>query len=144
MEKEKLTRGENRIIGGVCSTLAEKYNFNPWLLRIGLVLISIYFYYTMFIYLIAWLTIPNKVKVDNREQSKIYILSIVIGAVLGALLSGGLTYIVAILTNEPGKGGIAPLLVAIFGIPIGMIIGFSIVKAKEEKMAFKEQNSREI
>ena len=137
MEKEKLTRGENRIIAGVISAFAKKYNFEPWILWIGLIVISIYSYYAIVIYLVVWLIIPNEIIVQNSKQIRNQILGIVIGAILGALLCGGFTFFFALITNDPGNGGIAPILVALMSIPLGAVIGFSIVRAIAEKRSFK-------
>jgi phage shock protein PspC (stress-responsive transcriptional regulator) len=98
VKEEKIIRGENRIFGGVCSTLAKKYKTEPWILRIGLIIISIFFYYIIFVYLLA------------------------------------------LMNNDPANGGIAPVLLAFIGIPVGMVIGFSIARAIAEKKSLKEQN----
>lgn len=140
MEEEKLKRGKSRIIGGVCSTLAKKYNTEPWILRIGLIIISVFFYYLIFVYLIAWLTIPNKVKVGNKKQSRIQLLGLIIGGILGAFLLGGFTYLISIMNNDPANGGIAPVLLAFIGIPVGMVVGFSIARAIAEKKSLNEKN----
>ena len=141
MEKEQLKRGKNRIIGGVCSTLAEQYNIELWILRVGLIIISIYFYSTVFAYLIAWISIPNEVKVESKKQNRVQIIGLVIGGILGALSFGGFTFFAALIMHDPGNGGIAPILLAFMGIPVGMVIGFSITRMTVEKKAL--QNNQE-
>lgn len=143
MEKDKLERGENRIVGGVCFTLAEKYNIQPWILRVGLIIISIYYYYAIFVYLLVWVSIPNKVKVEGKKQNRIQIIGLIIGGVLGALLAGGFTFFAALMMNDPANGGIAPVLLALIGIPVGMVIGFSITRMIVERRALKEQTNQE-
>lgn len=40
-EKKKLTRSSNKIIAGVCGGLAEYFDIDPTLMRIGYVLLSV-------------------------------------------------------------------------------------------------------
>jgi uncharacterized protein YneF (UPF0154 family) len=44
------------------------------------------------------------------------------------------------MNNDPANGGIAPILLAIIGIPVGMVIGFSIARAIAEKKSLNEKN----
>lgn len=143
MEKVQLKRGKNRIVGGVCSALAEKYKIEPWLLRVGLIILSFYFYYTILAYLIAWISIPNEVKVESKERNRIQTSGLMIGGVLGALSFGGFTFFAALIMHEPGNGGIAPVLLAFMGIPVGMVIGFSMARINVENKALKKQNNQE-
>lgn len=60
MEKKRLTRSNNRMIGGVCAGIADYFNWDITLVRIVYVL-AIFF--TAFsggiVYLILWLIMPE-------------------------------------------------------------------------------------
>lgn len=59
MEK-KLLRSRNQMIGGVCAGLANYFNFDPTLVRVAYVLLSILsagFPGTL-VYIILWLVMP--------------------------------------------------------------------------------------
>ena len=60
---------------------------------------------------------------------------------MGALSFGGFTFFAALIVHEPGNGGIASILLAFMGIPVGMVIGFSITRMIVEKKAL--QNNQE-
>ena len=42
METKKLTRSKNKMLGGVCAGIAEYFNLDPTLVRIGYVLLSVF------------------------------------------------------------------------------------------------------
>ena len=59
MEEKKLRRSGNKMIAGVCSGIAEYFGWDPTLVRIGYVLLTIFTAFAgIFIYLILWLIMP--------------------------------------------------------------------------------------
>jgi len=69
MSKKIMTRGSDRIIGGVCSSLSDKYNFHKWLLRLIFVVTTAVFTFPVLLYLILWIIIPDT-KVNNNTTRK--------------------------------------------------------------------------
>ncbi len=133
LEKEKTVRGKNRIVGGVCSSLSEKYNINPWILRIIFVITSILLTFPALIYIIIWLIIPNKETIQSDEKKNKY-LSQIIGFVIGGVLGWFLGYGLGLLTvGDDNSGFIVVVIFAFIGIPFGAIAGFSIARMIFEK-----------
>ena len=60
-EPKKLTRSNNGMIAGVCAGIADYFDLDPTLVRVGYILLSLF---TMFSGVIAcfilWLVIPKK------------------------------------------------------------------------------------
>lgn len=50
----------NRIIAGVCAGIGEKLKISPWIVRIVVIILSLFTIVTTLIYLIFWLVIPYK------------------------------------------------------------------------------------
>lgn len=50
----------NRIIAGVCAGIGEKLKISPWIVRIVVIILSLFTIVTILIYLILWLVIPYK------------------------------------------------------------------------------------
>lgn len=74
---KKLTRSNNKILGGVLAGFAEYFNIDPTLVRLGYVLFSLFTILPGIIfYLIAWAVIPknsivSEVKTSsNTEEAK--------------------------------------------------------------------------
>lgn len=58
---KKLYRSRsNRVIGGVCAGLAAYLNFDPTVLRLITVLLTFVAGMSLWVYLIAWLIIPEE------------------------------------------------------------------------------------
>lgn len=65
----KLYRSEdNRMLGGVCSGLAEFFNIDPTLIRLFFVLITFFGGGGIFFYLVLWLIIPSKSSVSELSR----------------------------------------------------------------------------
>ena len=61
---KKLYRVENdRILGGVCGGVAEYFNLDPSLVRVGLALFCLLGGAGIVLYIIMWLIVPTKSKV---------------------------------------------------------------------------------
>ena len=58
---KNLKRSQNRMIGGVCAGIAEYFDLDVSLVRIGYVLLSIISaaFPGMLVYIIAWIIIPE-------------------------------------------------------------------------------------
>jgi len=60
MEPKRLLRStSNRVIGGVCAGIAEYYNIDPTLVRVGFVLLALLGGPGILLYLILLLVIPE-------------------------------------------------------------------------------------
>jgi phage shock protein C len=60
MEPKRLLRStSNRVIGGVCAGIAEYYNIDPTLVRVGFVLLALMGGPGILLYLILLLVIPE-------------------------------------------------------------------------------------
>jgi phage shock protein C len=59
---KQLRRSHNKMIAGVCAGIAEYLDFDPSLVRIGYVLISIFSaaFPGILVYIILWIVIPEK------------------------------------------------------------------------------------
>lgn len=66
MEKKRLTRSNNRMVGGVCAGIADYFGWDITLVRIIYVLAT---FFTAFsgglVYLILWLVIPEAGRESN-------------------------------------------------------------------------------
>ena len=66
MEKKRLTRSNNRMIGGVCAGIADYFGWDITLVRIIYVLVT---FFTAFsgglVYLILWLVMPEVGRESN-------------------------------------------------------------------------------
>ena len=66
MADKKLTRNtEDKILGGVCSGLAEYYGHDTTLVRLGFALFTLLWGIGLLVYLIMWLVDPKK---ENEES----------------------------------------------------------------------------
>ncbi len=61
---------EDRILGGVCGGIAEKYDLDPSLVRLATVLLFFGAGVPIILYLAAWIVIPPKSEVadENKEE----------------------------------------------------------------------------
>ena len=58
MQKRLYRSREEKIIGGVCGGLAEYLNVDPTLIRLGLVLITLFGGAGIIAYLVLWVIVP--------------------------------------------------------------------------------------
>lgn len=60
-EKKRLTRSNNGMIGGVCGGIADYFDWDPTLVRVGYILLSILTAFSGVIaYLILWIVMPKE------------------------------------------------------------------------------------
>jgi phage shock protein PspC (stress-responsive transcriptional regulator) len=58
---QKLYRSNDRILGGVCAGLAEYFDFDITLVRLGYALLTFCTAFSgIIVYIIAWIVIPSK------------------------------------------------------------------------------------
>ncbi len=59
---QRLYRSEDRLIGGVCSGIAEYFKMDPTMVRLGYVLLSVLSaaFPGLLVYVIMWLVVPPK------------------------------------------------------------------------------------
>ncbi len=62
MEKQKrLTRSNDKMIAGVCAGIADYFGWDPTLVRVGYVLLSIFTVFAgVLAYLVLWLVMPKE------------------------------------------------------------------------------------
>lgn len=59
-EKKRLTRSNNKMIGGVCASLAEYLDIDPTIVRIVWVLMVLFAGFGILLYIILWLIMPKQ------------------------------------------------------------------------------------
>ena len=59
-EKKRLTRSNNKMIGGVCAVLAEYLDIDPTIVRIVWVLMVLFAGFGILLYIILWLIMPKQ------------------------------------------------------------------------------------
>jgi len=62
-------RGKDRILGGVCSGLAEGLRIDPLWVRIGFVLLAFLQGIGLLIYIVLWVVMPEQVEGQDRMRS---------------------------------------------------------------------------
>ena len=62
-------RGKDRILGGVCSGLAEGLHIDALWVRLGFVLLAFLQGVGLFIYIVLWLVMPEQVEGQDRMRS---------------------------------------------------------------------------
>lgn len=61
MEKKRLIRSTDRVLGGVCGGIAEYFDWDPTLVRVGYLFLTLFTVFSgVLIYPILWLVIPEK------------------------------------------------------------------------------------
>ena len=71
MENRKLSRNSmNKVIGGVCSGLAEFFGLDVALVRIAFVIAFLFASFGFWLYIILWIVLPDGQRtVDNGQQT---------------------------------------------------------------------------
>ena len=59
-EKKRLTRSDDKMIGGVCAGLAEYLDIDPTIVRIVWVLMVLFAGFGILLYVILWLMMPKQ------------------------------------------------------------------------------------
>lgn len=59
-EKKRLTRSDDKMIGGVCAGLAEYLDIDPTIVRIVWVLMVLFVGFGILLYVILWLIMPKQ------------------------------------------------------------------------------------
>ncbi len=59
-EKKRLTRSDDKMIGGVCAGLAEYLDIDPTIVRIVWVLMVLFAGFSILLYVILWLIMPKQ------------------------------------------------------------------------------------
>lgn len=59
---KKLTRSENRILGGVCAGIAEYFDLDPTIVRVAYTVLSVFSaaFPGILLYIILWIIIPDR------------------------------------------------------------------------------------
>ena len=61
MEKRRLTRSNNGMIAGICAGIADYFDWDPTLVRIGYILLSLFTVFAGFLmYIVCWIVIPKE------------------------------------------------------------------------------------
>src|SRR5229473_2947559 len=62
-------RGKDRILGGVCSGLAEGLRIDPLWVRLGFVLLALLQGVGLLVYIVLWLVMPEQIEGQDRTRS---------------------------------------------------------------------------
>ncbi|EGQ43385.1 MAG: putative stress-responsive transcriptional regulator [Candidatus Nanosalina sp. J07AB43] len=66
---DRLYRSEDdKVLGGVCGGIAEKYELDPSLVRLATLVIVLTAGIGLPLYLAAWLIVPPESELENQEQ----------------------------------------------------------------------------
>jgi len=66
---QSFRRGKDRILGGVCSGLAEGLRIDPLWVRLGFLLLAFLQGVGLLIYIVLWLVMPEEVEGQDRTRS---------------------------------------------------------------------------
>ena len=67
---DRLYRSEDdKVLGGVCGGIAEKYDLDPSLVRLATLVIVLTAGIGLPLYLAAWLIVPPESELENQEQA---------------------------------------------------------------------------
>lgn len=61
MAEKKLTRSNNKMIGGVCAGIADYLGLDPTIVRIVTVLLVFFAGLSVIVYLILWIVMPKAI-----------------------------------------------------------------------------------
>jgi phage shock protein PspC (stress-responsive transcriptional regulator) len=53
-------KGKNRMIGGVCSGIAEYFEIDPTIVRLSFMFFFLFGSFSLWVYLISWIIIPEE------------------------------------------------------------------------------------
>jgi|GEM_PF-3543188 Putative stress-responsive transcriptional regulator len=68
---DRLYRSEDdKVLGGVCGGIAEKYELDPSLVRLATLVIVLTAGIGLPLYLAAWLIVPPESELENQERQK--------------------------------------------------------------------------
>jgi len=64
---KKLTRSSNKMLAGICSGIAEYFNLDPTIVRVGYAFLSIFSagFPGLLLYLVMWLVMPAAKTEEN-------------------------------------------------------------------------------
>ena len=115
-------RGDDRVIGGVASGLADYFNVDPLLIRIGFVGLMVFNGLGLGLYLLGWLFIPTDT--DGRSVVQRILGSGVGGrlAAIGLILLGAVFLYNLFPQYEPRQGYVEIAVIALVIIGIGAVI----------------------
>jgi len=113
---------ENRIIGGVCGGISERFQINSALVRVVFLVLSIIFQFPFLIYAFMWLVLPSTSNKYNFK-SGFNIMLLIVGSVVGSILGFFLGVGYAMEKGYKGGDSIMQLIFGVIGIPIGAIFG---------------------
>ena len=61
MVQKRLTRSNDRILGGVCGGIAEYFDLDPTLVRVGYAMLTFFTVFSgILLYPVLWLIVPEK------------------------------------------------------------------------------------
>ena len=61
MAEKKLTRSNNKMIGGVCAGIADYLGLDPTIVRIAWILTVFFAGFGILLYLILWIVMPKEI-----------------------------------------------------------------------------------
>ncbi|GHT28752.1 PspC family transcriptional regulator [Bacteroidia bacterium] len=65
-QRKRLTRSSDKMIAGVCGGIADYFDLDPTLVRVGYILLTVFTLFSGFIaYLVLWIVMPVEGRVDR-------------------------------------------------------------------------------
>ena len=65
---ERFYRSNNRILGGVCAGLAERFHIDPLWVRVAFVILVFMQGVGLFVYVVLWLVMPERIEGGGRRS----------------------------------------------------------------------------
>lgn len=116
-------RSDDRVIGGVASGLGDYFNVDPLLIRIGFVGLMVFGGMGIFLYVAAWLLVPDDGTGESIAQRVLGRAGLGGGFLAAVLIVVGAIVLLNVLSNVASDSGVVPAMVfALLVIVVGVAI----------------------
>ena len=116
-------RSSDRVVGGVASGLGDYFNVDPLLIRIGFVGLMVFGGMGIFLYVAAWLLMPDETTERSIAQRILDRVGLGGGFLATALIVIGAIVLINVLTDIADRsGGVPALAFALVAIVAGFLI----------------------
>ena len=116
-------RSDDRVIGGVASGLGDYFNVDPLLIRIGFVGLMVFGGMGIFLYVAAWLLMPDETTERSIAQRILDRVGLGGGFLATALIVIGAIVLINVLTDVADRsGGVPALAFALVAIVAGVLV----------------------
>lgn len=98
---------EHRLLAGIAGGLGEQFGLNPWLFRLGFVVLTFFGFAGVVLYIVGWLLMPDTDEDDSILVRWLSRLELHDPVAIGGVVLVGLAALIW-LTDAPGIGQIMP------------------------------------